>query len=124
MTGLAIVLAVVAACCFAVAAWLQQDAVRAVVDGGSLRLAGWARIVRAPRWVTGFGLTAVGAALHAGALSLAPLVVVQPIGVLAIALTTLLATRSTRGRLTRPTAMAAATCMLGVGLFVVLATTG
>jgi glycosyltransferase involved in cell wall biosynthesis len=122
--GLAIVLAVAAACCFAVAAWLQQDAVRVVVDGGSLRLAGWARIVRAPRWVTGFGLTAVGAALHAGALSLAPLVVVQPVGVLAIALTTLLATRSTRGRLTRPTAMAAATCMLGVGLFVVLAATG
>jgi glycosyltransferase involved in cell wall biosynthesis len=124
VTGLAIALAVLAACCFAVAAWLQQDAVRTIVDGGSLRLAGWARIVRAPRWVTGFGLTAVGAALHAGALSLAPLVVVQPVGVLAIALTTLLATRSSRTRLTRPTAMAAATCMLGVGLFVVLAATG
>lgn len=124
MIGLAIALAVAAACCFAVAAWLQQDAVRTVVDGGSLRLAGWALIVRAPRWVTGFGLTAVGAALHAGALSLAPLVVVQPVGVLAIALTTMLATRSSRTRLTRPTAMAAATCMLGVGLFVVLAATG
>jgi glycosyltransferase involved in cell wall biosynthesis len=121
VTGLAIALAVAAAGCFAVAAWLQQDAVRKIVAGGTLRLDGWARIVRAPRWVTGFGLTAIGAGLHAAALSLAPLVVVQPIGVLAIALTTLLATR---GRLTRPTAMAAATCMLGVGLFVVLAATG
>jgi glycosyltransferase involved in cell wall biosynthesis len=124
VTGLAIALAVAAAGCFAVAAWLQQDAVRTIVAGGTLRLEGWARIVRAPRWVTGFGLTALGAGLHAGALSLAPLVVVQPIGVLAIALTTLLATRSSRGRVTRPTVMAAATCMLGVGLFVVLATAG
>jgi glycosyltransferase involved in cell wall biosynthesis len=122
--GVAIALAVAAACCFAVAAWLQQDAVRTVVAGGSLRLAGWARIVRAPRWVTGFGLTGVGAGLHAGALSLAPLVVVQPIGVLAIALTTVLAVRSSRGRLTRPIAMAVVTCMLGVALFVVLAATG
>lgn len=120
MTGLAIALAVVAACCFAVAAWLQQDAVRTVTDGGALRLAGWARVVRGPRWVTGFGLAALGAVLHAGALSLAPLVVVQPIGVLAIALTTLLSTRSNGARLSSSAGLAVVTSTLGVGMFVAL----
>jgi glycosyltransferase involved in cell wall biosynthesis len=124
VTGLAIALAVVAAGCFAVAAWLQQDTVCAVTDGGGLRLAGWSRMVRAPRWMTGFGLTAVGAVLHAGALSLAPLVVVQPIGVLAIALTTLLSTRSTGARLSPSTALAVVTSMLGVGGFVALSAGG
>jgi len=122
--GVAIPLAVAAACCFAVAAWLQQDTVRTVVAGGSLRLAGWTRMVRAPRWMTGFGLTAVGAVLHAGALSLAPLVVVQPIGVLAIALTTLLAGRTKAAGPTWPAMPAAVLSMVGVGLFVVLAAGG
>ncbi|HEY3750463.1 MAG TPA: glycosyltransferase [Pseudonocardiaceae bacterium] len=124
MTGLAIALAMVAACCFAVAAWLQQDAVRTVTDGAGLRLAGWARMARAPRWVTGFGLAALGAILHAGALSLAPLVVVQPIGVLAIALTTLLSTRSTGARLSRSTALAVLTSTFGVAVFVALTASG
>jgi glycosyltransferase involved in cell wall biosynthesis len=122
--GLATALAVVAACCFAVAAWLQQGAVRVVTDGDGLRLAGWARMVRAPRWVTGLGLAALGAILHAGALSLAPLVVVQPIGVLAIALTTLLSIRSTGSRFSRSTALAIVTSTLGVGMFVALTASG
>jgi glycosyltransferase involved in cell wall biosynthesis len=124
VTGLAIALAALAACCFAVAAWLQQGAVRAVTDGGGLRLAGWARMVRAPRWVTGLGLNALGAVLHAGALSLAPLVVVQPIGVLAIALTTLLSTRTTGTRLSPSTALAVGASTLGVGMFVALSAGG
>jgi glycosyltransferase involved in cell wall biosynthesis len=120
VTGLAIALAVVAAGCFAVAAWLQQHTVRTVAAGGGLRLAGWARMVRAPRWMAGLGLTALGAILHAGALSLAPLVVVQPIGVLAIALTTLLSARSTGARLSRSTTLAVLASTLGVGMFVAL----
>lgn len=123
MIGLAIGLAAAGACCYAVAAWLQHAVVRTVTGGGGLRLAGWARVLRARRWVTGFGLTALGAALHAGALSLSPLVIVQPIGVLAIALTTLLATRSAGARLPRPTALAVAGCTLGVGVFTALAAT-
>jgi glycosyltransferase involved in cell wall biosynthesis len=123
MIGLAIALAVLAASLFAVAAWLQQGAVRVATDGGGLRRGGWARMVRAPRWVTGFGLTALGGILHAGALSLAPLVVVQPIGVLAIAMTTLLSTRSTHTRLSRSTTLAVAASTLGVGMFVALTAT-
>jgi glycosyltransferase involved in cell wall biosynthesis len=122
--AVAIGLAVAGACCYAVAAWLQQSAVHAATGGGgALRLDGWARVLRAPRWVTGFGLTAVGAALHAGALSMAPLVTVQPVGVLAIALTTVLAGRSTGVGLTRATGLAVVACIVGVGAFVTLAAT-
>jgi hypothetical protein len=70
-------------------------------------------MVRAPRWVGGVGHAAAGVGLHAGALSLAPLVVVQPIGVLAIGLTTVLATRSGGARLGRRTELAVAASMLG-----------
>ncbi|WP_429425644.1 glycosyltransferase [Nocardia sp. GAS34] len=121
MTGLAVLLAAAGACCFAVAAWLQQAAVHTATAGGALRRAGWARMLRAPRWVGGCGLTAAGAALHVGALSLAPLVVVQPVGVLAIALAAVLAARSHRVRLAGPARWAVAASTVGVGLFVVLA---
>lgn len=123
LSGLAVLLAVAAACCYAVAACWQQAAVHTAAGGGGLRWAQWARVLRAPRWISGFGLIAAGAALHASALSLAPLVVVQPIGVLAIALTTVLATRSAGHRLSRPTQLGVAASTLGVGLFVVLAAT-
>lgn len=121
MTGLALMLAVSGACCYSVAAWLQQAAVGVATGGGGLRLAGWARMVRTPRWVGGLALSAAGAGLHAGALSLAPLVVVQPVGALSIALTTVLSTRSAGRRLTRSTALAVAACVGGVGVFVVVA---
>ena len=118
MTWLAITLAVAGALCFAVAAWLQQDAVRATAGTDGLR---WRRMLRAPRWLSGFGLTGVGAGLHACALGLAPLTVIQPVGAVAIALTTVLAVRSTGGRLTRSTGLAVIASTLGVGLFVLLA---
>ncbi|HEX4220758.1 MAG TPA: DMT family transporter, partial [Pseudonocardiaceae bacterium] len=121
MTAVAIGLALAAACCFGVAAWLQQSSVHAVTEGGSLRLTGWPAVLRAPKWVSGFGLITLGALLHVAALSLAPLVVVQPIGVLAIALTALLAAR---GRLRRVAAVAIALSTLGIGAFVLLAATG
>jgi glycosyltransferase involved in cell wall biosynthesis len=69
-------------------------------------------------------LIALGALLHAAALSLAPLVVVQPIGVLAIALTAVLAARSQSARLGRVAAGAIIVSTLGIGAFVLLAATG
>ena len=124
MIGPAIGLALGGACCNAVAACLQQSAVRTATGGNRLRPSGWARLLRTPRWVTGFGLVALGAGLHACALSMAPLVIVQPIGVLAIGLTTVLAARSAGARLTRGSGLAVAGCTLGVGGFVALAATG
>jgi hypothetical protein len=121
VTWLAITLAAAGALCFALAAWLQQAAVRTAVGADGLRLSGWLRMLRAPRWLSGFGLTGLGAGLHACALGLAPLTVIQPVGAVAIALTTVLAVRSTGGRLTRSTWLAVAASTVGVGLFVLLA---
>ncbi|HEX3784781.1 MAG TPA: glycosyltransferase [Pseudonocardiaceae bacterium] len=123
MTALAIGLALAAACCFGVAAWLQQATVHAITHGAGLRLAGWRTVLRAPKWVSGFGLIALGALLHTVALGLAPLVVVQPIGVLAIALTAILAGRSRGTRVGRVAATAIAASTLGIGAFVLLAAT-
>jgi glycosyltransferase involved in cell wall biosynthesis len=122
VTAVAIALATLGAGCFAVAAWLQHAAVRTVTGGGTgVRLAGLVRLARAPRWWGGLLLTGTGAALHACALALAALVVVQPVGVLAIAMTTVLATRAGGGRPSRATGAAVAASTVGVGLFVALA---
>jgi hypothetical protein len=113
---LAVLLAAAGALCFAVAAWLQQSAVRTEVGPDGFRLSGWLRVLRAPRWLSGFGL----AGLHACALGLAPLTVIQPVGVVAIALTTALAVRSVGGRLTWSTRLAVIASIVGIGLFVFL----
>ena len=123
MTAIAISLAFAAACCFGVAAWLQQATVQTVTGGDGLRLTGWPAVLRAPKWISGFGLITLGALLHAAALSLAPLVVVQPIGVLAIALTAVLAARSRGARLGRVAGAAVSASTVGVGAFVLLAAT-
>src|SRR5438067_63789 len=101
---------------YAGAAQLQQREVRLATPGPVLRLAGLARMLRAPRWYLGLLLALSAAGLHIFALTLAPLVVVQPIGVLSLVLTVALS-RSRPGP-----AMIAALLMSvgGVCAFVVL----
>ncbi|SFR25423.1 Glycosyltransferase involved in cell wall bisynthesis [Lentzea waywayandensis] len=82
MTMLAITLAVFGAVCFALAARLQHDA---IAETGAR-----ASVLRQPRWLAGFALLVGGAGVHAAALGMAPLTVVQPIGVLAIGMTALM----------------------------------
>lgn len=73
MTWVGLVIALAGALGYAFGAALQQY--EAVAEGASLRL------VRRPRWWIGGVIGFVGASLHAVALSLAPLVAVQPISV-------------------------------------------
>jgi drug/metabolite transporter (DMT)-like permease len=80
MTALALLLAVLGAACFAGAAVLQHGAMSAP----RLDLAGLRALLARPRWLAGTGLAAGGAGLHAVALVLAPVSVVQPVGVLAV----------------------------------------
>ncbi|MGH3568453.1 MAG: hypothetical protein ACRDRH_20985 [Pseudonocardia sp.] len=114
MTGVAIALAVVGAVCFAGAAVLQHRAVDAVTGpgpGDALTLRGLRSLVRRPGWLAGFALAGGGAGLHAAALVLAPLSVVQPIGVLAVPFAVLLVVQRTRRR-------PAGTVLAGVALSV------
>lgn len=95
----------------------------AVAGDGVLRWTGWRAVLRAPKWVGGLGVVVLGALLHTAALSLAPLVVVQPVGVLAITVTTVLAARSRRTGLGPGIGGPITASTLGVGAFVVLAAT-
>ncbi|BCJ30961.1 glycosyltransferase [Actinocatenispora sera] len=83
MTAVAIVLALAGAVAYALAAHVQHAAVRTACAPGRGRLA---RLVRQRRWFGGLLLIGVGAGLHSAALGLAPLSVVQPLGVLAVVL--------------------------------------
>lgn len=107
----AVALAALAACCFAGAIHLQHRSVR---ETGSTSPRALLRMMRTPSWLAGGSLAVAGTGLHVLALEMAPLVVVQPIGVLSLVLTTQLGRHSRR---------AALTVGAGTAGFVVLAAT-
>jgi drug/metabolite transporter (DMT)-like permease len=123
----AVSLAVLGAVCFAGAAVLQHRAVSAGAvaagndDGAEserLSLSGLRAVARQPGWLTGLALAGSGTALHAVALVLAPLSVVQPIGVLAVPIAVVLtALRSGRAPGRRVVSWVAMS-VLGVAAFV------
>jgi glycosyltransferase involved in cell wall biosynthesis len=108
VTWLAVLLAAVGAVFFAIGARVQHEA---VATAGEPRLPD---LVRRPRWLAGLLLLGAGAGAHAVALGMAPVSVVQPVGVLAIGITALLDGR-------RRELPAVAVTTFGVGGFVVLA---
>lgn len=118
MTPLAITLAAIGACAYAIGARLQNGAVRGMAPESGLGPKGLLRLVRANRWLLGLLSIAIGAVLHAVALGLAPLIVVQPVGVLAVPLTAVLNARAMQLRLNRTSMVAIASSALGVSLFV------
>jgi hypothetical protein len=78
-------------------------------------------MIRCRRWQAGTGLAVTGSGLHVTALSQAPLVIVQPIGVLSLVGTVLLSTRITRLPATRTVRTTVALVCAGTGGFVALA---
>jgi len=116
MLTLAIGLAAAGACCFAGTVHLQHRAVHQATTGPALGLPAVRTILRTPGWYAGIGLAGMGAVLHVLALTMAPLAVVQPIGVLTLVLTVLLA----RTVLTRAVLAALVMSVTGVAGFVAL----
>jgi glycosyltransferase involved in cell wall biosynthesis len=116
--------AVLAACCFAGAMTLQHSAVRAAATDEFLGARALGRTVRSRRWLAGTGLAVTGTALHVTALTLAPLVVVQPIGVLSLVLTVLFGARTRRAAVAPRVRMAVTAVCAGVVGFVLVAATG
>ncbi|WP_263250848.1 DMT family protein [Saccharopolyspora rosea] len=90
MTALAVALAALGACGYALGARLQHAAVNDVIGDRGLGLRHQAQLVRNTRWLLGLASLGSGAVLHACALGLAPLSVVQPVGVIALPITVLL----------------------------------
>ncbi len=124
MTPLAVVMAALASCGYAVGARLQHAAVHETIGDRGLSLREQLSLPRNHRWLLGLGALASGAALHTFALGLAPLSVVQPLGVLALPITVLMSTHQ-RGfgirKLSPNVVFAVVACTGGVVAFVMLA---
>lgn len=123
---LAIGVAVLAAGLYAQGARVQHRAVRAEVGGEqpAVPRAALGRLLRDRHWLAGLALLALATGLHVGALSLAPLTVVQPVGVLAIVVVAVLDARARRRAPDVASVLAMLACVVGVGLFVVIAAAG
>jgi drug/metabolite transporter (DMT)-like permease len=123
MQAIAVTLAVLGAALFAGAAVLQHREVADLYGEPlprervlSLRRLG--RIARRPGWLAGFGLAGGGTIVHAIALALAPLRVVQPIGVLAVPVAVLLSSLRSRRPPSRSVILGVVLTMAGVAVFV------
>lgn len=123
---LAIALAVLAAVALAFGAQFQNEAVTAgskkkATGSGSLSLKQIFRLLSRPRWLSGTAFMGVGIVLQLAALSLAPLIVVQPIGAIALVITSLLNSKRSKTRIGRGTMIAVGLCTLGIAAFVSMA---
>lgn len=124
MTALAVALAALGACGYAVGARLQHGAVHDTIGEASFALRHQARLFRNPRWLVGLLALGSGAVLHVCALGMAPLSVVQPVGVLALPIAVLLNLRqqgSGLRELNLNVLVAVGAATVGVASFVVLA---
>jgi drug/metabolite transporter (DMT)-like permease len=123
---LAIGLAACGAIFLALGAQFQNDAVTKHHSPnqprvGSLHIRQVMDLLRRPRWLTGTTFLALAILFQLAALTFAPLIVVQPIGALALIITSLLNARIYKVRIDLKTLAAIAITTLGVGGFVVAA---
>ncbi|MEO5781069.1 MULTISPECIES: DMT family transporter [Arthrobacter] len=121
MVWFAVLLAVLGAFCLAIGAQRQGSAVKADTGGLALSAHGLLRLLRNPRWMFGLMLLGAGMAMNAVALVTAPLTVVQPIGAIALVITTVVNAKDQGLTINRATVVAISACVAGSALFVVLA---
>ena len=123
---LAIGLAICGAIFLALGAQFQNDAVTKhhAPDQprvGSLHIRQVLDLLRRPRWLTGTTFLLLAIIFQLAALTFAPLIVVQPIGAIALIITSLLNARIYKVRIDAKTFAAIAITTAGVGGFVVAA---
>jgi len=133
LTLVAITLAVIDSFCFATAAVVQQRAVRQTVrsqpadpvggkrsdvDRHRLSLSSVTTLIRKPGWLAGALLMGLGGGIHIIALSLAPVSVIQPIGVLGVPFAIMLASRLDRQRPSKAVVLPILVCVLSISGFV------
>ncbi len=78
-------------------------------------------LLRRPSWVVGSALLVLAIVFQIGALSLAPLIVVQPLGVAAMVITAVLNSRMSGVRLPKRALVSLSMCVTGILLFVAVA---
>ena len=121
MVWVAVLLAVLGAFCLALGAQKQGSAVKADTGGLALSSNGFLRLLRNPRWVLGLLLLCLGMGMNAVALVSAPLTVVQPIGAIALVITTIVNAKDQGLSINRATVVAISACVTGSAMFVLLA---
>lgn len=121
MVWIAVACAVTAAFFLAFGTQRQSSAVRASSGGLAVSSRGILRLLRNPRWMLGLSLMGIGMVLNVYALASAPLTVVQPIGAIALVITTIVNARDQGIQINRPTVLAITACMSGSIGFVLLA---
>jgi drug/metabolite transporter (DMT)-like permease len=90
-------------------------------DGTGLSVGQLLALLSRPSWVIGTLLIGLAVVLQLTSLRFAPLIVVQPLGAVALVITALLNARLSHTRLNRRSVRAIALCVGGVGLFVTIA---
>ncbi|MEF2977607.1 DMT family transporter [Subtercola sp. YIM 133946] len=78
-------------------------------------------LVKRPSWLLGTCLIVLAIICQLTSLYLAPLTVVQPLGAIALVITAILNARSTKMKLTAASIRAIAFCVLGIAIFVTIA---
>ncbi len=125
---LAIFLAVLGAVFLSVGAQFQNDAVTdqhaSSSKRGGLNVGQLVSLLRRPRWLVGTLFLGMAIVSQLSALALAPLIVVQPIGAIALVITSFLNARIYGLKLDRRTLSSVAITMVGVGSFVTFAAQG
>ena len=117
----AVMCAVAGAFFLAFGAQRQGSAVNNNTGGLALGGSGFLRLLTNPRWVLGLTLLGIGTALNVVALTLGTLTVVQPIGAIALVITTIVNSRDQGIRLNRATVVSITACVAGSALFVLMA---
>lgn len=126
-TVLAVALAVVGSACNAWASVLQHHVVDSTVSNDpvdrSRRMSPrrMAKLLRSPRWWFAISMVVLGAVFHIIGLALAPITLVQPIGVLGLVFALLIASRHRRSWPGGRVWVGAGTTVVGIAAFVVVA---
>jgi drug/metabolite transporter (DMT)-like permease len=114
-----VLFALLTALCNGVASVLQRIAASSAPPERALHLSLFAYLIRRKVWLAGIGLVVCAAVCQAIALATGPVALVQPIFIIELPFTLLVASRVVRVPLSRRTwsAVALVTASLGVGLF-------
>lgn len=118
-----IALAMLSAAALSVANYLQARGVGESTNSATSALGASEirRMLRSIPWLIGTALFGVAVLLQLAALAFAPLIVVQPIGVIALVFASLLTVATTRRLPTRREVTSIVACVVGVGVFVTVA---
>jgi hypothetical protein len=125
--GLGIPIALVGAVFLSLGAQFQHRGVGKVgassqaKDSTALSMGQLLLLLRRPSWVIGTLLLGLAIVFQLSSLILAPLIVVQPLGAVALVITAVVNSRVSKMPLTGPAIRAIAFCVLGVALFVTIA---